>query len=722
MTENNYFSSPYKFTDPIRYFKANDPIYWEVDNIPLKQLEENIKWVKDQVEGVTQSTSSVASEGGGIGRAQFSELRPYTNGVDNIVKVKAGKFSARINDAYDINPLQFITQTEGINENILNRWSVKTLADSDLRSTIEKFQDSAFFAGANGLIERVFTQEMATEDLPADVDSGGLSRVRYPGRSGYGWWRNLSSSSITVPYSLNSIVGRLFTHSTLESEFIKRWRGVTRTSIVNVAEELSIEIPSFDAQLHYYTDEQGVKQLLPATQRVDLLFIYSKPIDASSTTIRSFGSNTDTPKKITSPQLGLVLGAGVGVNFDRRNGNAAGFTTGTSPVTDDTVLTFPGTESTFQKILSHLGDESGPNLGFGTIKGSFPSPDDLMNLSPLLSENLESSDFRLVGQSILPVAYIVVRNTAALNSNGVPILNSEDVIDIRPFFRTTELTYNERAGIAAATPQISLANPVASEVYVDEKITRAIESISISTQSSQSTLLAVGQIMGGYDYGMEGSLSRVINKVHYNDSRDKVFLKDRVKTQLGYQREIPDLPEWDISEWVAVGNYSSKGSLPLDRINIHSRKQNNYLPVGQTPTWEDQVEWFYTVKKTIQIDAGSLEIPNSNYYDVDAKLLNCNSTAYNCELAINKEINKFTIIVKFEFKNGYQIPFASRERSYQFFELKDNILYTNFKLSDGRIKNSTFTYPTVAFSIYKISNSNPGLTTSLQGTNPIIVL
>ena len=44
-----YNPSTYKFTDPIRYFKANDPYYWEVDNIPLKQVQENILWLKDQV-------------------------------------------------------------------------------------------------------------------------------------------------------------------------------------------------------------------------------------------------------------------------------------------------------------------------------------------------------------------------------------------------------------------------------------------------------------------------------------------------------------------------------------------------------------------------------------------------------------------------------------------------------------------------------------------------
>ena len=42
------YPSQYKFTQPVRYFKANDPYYYEVDNLPVRQLEENILWLKDQ--------------------------------------------------------------------------------------------------------------------------------------------------------------------------------------------------------------------------------------------------------------------------------------------------------------------------------------------------------------------------------------------------------------------------------------------------------------------------------------------------------------------------------------------------------------------------------------------------------------------------------------------------------------------------------------------------
>ena len=49
MGEQLYKDSVYRFTDPVRYFKANDPYYFEVDNIPLKQLMENCNWLRDQL-------------------------------------------------------------------------------------------------------------------------------------------------------------------------------------------------------------------------------------------------------------------------------------------------------------------------------------------------------------------------------------------------------------------------------------------------------------------------------------------------------------------------------------------------------------------------------------------------------------------------------------------------------------------------------------------------
>ena len=47
MADVEFKESSYRFTDPVRYFKANDPYYWEVDNIPLKEIQENCLWLKD---------------------------------------------------------------------------------------------------------------------------------------------------------------------------------------------------------------------------------------------------------------------------------------------------------------------------------------------------------------------------------------------------------------------------------------------------------------------------------------------------------------------------------------------------------------------------------------------------------------------------------------------------------------------------------------------------
>ena len=93
----NFKESQYKFTDPIRYFKENDPYYWEIDNLPLKQLQENVLWLKDQIDVIP--TTEEANTATGINRADFNELKPSANGTNNVVTVNAGRYTARINDA-----------------------------------------------------------------------------------------------------------------------------------------------------------------------------------------------------------------------------------------------------------------------------------------------------------------------------------------------------------------------------------------------------------------------------------------------------------------------------------------------------------------------------------------------------------------------------------------------------------------------------------------------
>ncbi len=107
MVEQIYEDSAFRFTDPIRVFKANDPYYFEVDNIPLKQLQENCLWLKDQVRKVTQTRVS------DIKRADIDELRPYATGGDRMVRVLPGRYTGRINDASDKTPLAYLQKVHG---------------------------------------------------------------------------------------------------------------------------------------------------------------------------------------------------------------------------------------------------------------------------------------------------------------------------------------------------------------------------------------------------------------------------------------------------------------------------------------------------------------------------------------------------------------------------------------------------------------------------------
>ena len=109
MAESNYNDSNYKFTDPIRFFKANDPYYFEVENIPLKQLQENCLWLKDQV----KKTVAQAAEPLSVVRADLEELRPYATGADRVVRVKPGRYTARINDASSKQPLSYLKKVFG---------------------------------------------------------------------------------------------------------------------------------------------------------------------------------------------------------------------------------------------------------------------------------------------------------------------------------------------------------------------------------------------------------------------------------------------------------------------------------------------------------------------------------------------------------------------------------------------------------------------------------
>lgn len=601
--EIRYYDTPYTYISPVRHFKANDPYYYEVDNIPVKQLEESQNFLKDQVDGIIARQNNKNDIE--IDREGFSELKPYATGNDRKVRVKPGKYTARINNAYDLTPLQVVQQVYGFSNtknadgtiSDLNTWRVETNMGSSVQAALQQFQDG--LAGdalnMNGLAERAFVFPFYDEDgwhLGNDFDSFGTSspgysqfdsefdpddRPLYPNYIGAILKHNTvdTTRDLTLIKDVYTAGEKPFggQQGRIESEFIKRWRGAIRTSVVDVAEELEITVPDFDGGDFFYVDADGNQQPLNANQRIDLLFVYSKAVDEESTTIPKFDSNGN-PTTLTKPALGILKGAGIGMSRETATNNDNA---------DDRVslTTLDGTPI----MLAHPGDENGTNNGFttsaGVIRGSFPSPDDLMNLAPALSEGLETTAFQLIGQSILPIAYIRVQTAAGPIAD---LITEEDIIDIRPFFRTTELAYNERAGIAAATPQISIANPVVTEAHLEKvrrevygELSDRIDNLGGTVANlpapqtnvgNSSRIVAAGTITGGW-FGPEGALMRHANPGIGGGIADYPFnsLTDQVESEFKYPAgSISYLPNWDKADWYNVGNFT--GTQINDYINV----------------------------------------------------------------------------------------------------------------------------------------------------------
>ena len=598
----NYVESTYQFTDPVRYFKANDPYYFEVDNLPLKQLQENCLWLKDQLAKKVFDDTKVK-------RSDFDELRPYADGTNRLVKVKPGRYTGRVNDASTKEPLGYLLKVFGEELGQTEEWDsafpsqVAWPPGKDwtvkLYNALEKFKSTlpADALGMTGLVGRAFAWPMVNANTPLNVSGGVMYPITQnpwfrwdmtknnPGGNKL-WHIPTILTEAMVWYRQQNIGGqypfwRMYGYDSgdsnigaalqgeAESWFIRRWRGVSRLAIVDVDDELSISIPPFDAGDFSYTDSTGNVIAVPGVQsRIDLVFIYSKPIDTSGVKLM----RSSTVETITKPQLGIVRGAGIRTTEE---GTGNKFTGGLRrSVTDD------------NRILAAPADQYNTSMGFNStsandidfaVRGSFPSPDDILNIAPLLSEKLESEAYELLGQSILPVAYVWVQNSGSTDSAGSVVIDSSDVIDIRPLMRTAELAYNERAGIAAAVPQISISNPVVSRTNLDYESLQLYNYINAQFSESGGgggggtsvggmPVLAAGYVFGGYNFGPEGALWDFYKT---RDGTDDATTRDNIRLWYYGQTATnpPMYPDWDEAYWVGSQGVTDGGKYPNDYIN-----------------------------------------------------------------------------------------------------------------------------------------------------------
>lgn len=578
MTQS-FKESIYRFTDPIRLFKANDPYYYKVDNIPLEQLQENCQWLKDQVSGLGTFEK--------VTRSDIDELRPYVEGGTSLVKVRPGRYTARINDVINLEPLQVILQSAGFNVGELDVFTVLTSNATAIQAAFDKLfaYQTSNILNMNGMAERIFSYPTASSDehiqsfMEGATYGGfrvGKKRPGFPQNEVSLWKKSVEQNSFTMPgFAEEDLALGYGPLSVLESYFVKKWRGVARTAVVDIPSELSIQIPGFDANDFFYYNEQGNKVLIDsATQRIDLLFIYSKPIDTSAVTVakftESYGSETNGTK-ITRAELGLLKGAGIGVS--KQN----------TVFPEGVAIPVQGREggTGIPLMLANPSDELSTANGFSSIHGSFPVPDDLLNLSPVLSEYASLQDIQLIGQSVLPLAYIVVRKAAELNSESQPILTDSDLVDIRPFFRTTELTYSERSGLAAALPSISLANPVVGKFQLDRELQLVHKDLKkdifdinsrLGANNQQSPRpVAAGYILGGAYYGVESVLMNYHYETTFSRNTTWENLRGYVRNKLSFPSDlsIGDFPDWDLSTWVRSDpSIENPGLYPNDYIEV----------------------------------------------------------------------------------------------------------------------------------------------------------
>ena len=560
----------YTFTQPVRYYKANDPYFYEVDNLPIRQLEENILHLKERMEtpedvdpddpefeAVNDRFLTGNSE---ISITSIKELRPkIVSG--RTIKVNAGKFVARVNDTFDVSkPLTSIIKAytgppgQGLGIPIVTPDLLRLWGINQKEAVWDEFINSMGTGGApynmNGLeVNYTFYStpgevggnwgwrtnpvgDAQVGDCATHPTHWGYPFYNFPGD----WWDIMTWPQVDSIKALSpggsnqgtAISSNLTWNSqdlvNLHQEFVKLWRSPFRTAVVDVPNS-TIQIPTFNSDDFRYMEQQLQVSSLEehATHRIDLLVVYTMSIDSSSTTLNNYSDSicnlTPTPKTIHQPVLGLVRGAGFGL------------TRGYNTCYDDprSINAYNecaeaagnhGVAVGDPKILGNINDESTTaNYGITDkvnrkIHGSFPSPDDLLNLAPILAfDGVSSTDFQRIGQTALPLAYIVVtKDTVNLTQN--------DIIDIRPFLRTTEFTYNERAGIAAANPPLSLANPAVGAYQLQDIVNQVYNTIGgidtgggggTNTVDTLGKVLYTDYVMGGLGFGVEGTLLTMNN-------------------------------------------------------------------------------------------------------------------------------------------------------------------------------------------------------------------
>ena len=345
-----------KINKNIRYYLPNDPYYYEVDNLPIKDLIDNDDRLQIQIDQLKSQFDVVQ------GRSTFGELKPFIDsGNPGRVFVNPGNFMARVDSG------------------------------SDRYTGLEETYDTSYMSNPT------------PSDGTASVDT------------------------IDIEQNAQDIAG-----------------GTARTALVRLHKNSDGTIPSVAISEGVVADYPFANSSPPA-YRLDLVYI----------------KGTKAEDQDGGEQTGATLGVVRGAYFIKGAGGVAG-RSGELLDRDNKTMIQNVNDVPPELIAAKVNPADGLPL-FTTV----PTPDLTIKsnstVTPIsmgdgtsidkatLAQYLESNEDSSMG---CPVAYILVPFNYIAGTD-IPEVN---VIDIRPFFRTSELTLPERQAIATAD-QPSILNP-----------------------------------------------------------------------------------------------------------------------------------------------------------------------------------------------------------------------------------------------------------------------
>ena len=462
-----------RINEDIRFYLPADPYYYQVDNLPLKDLLDNDIKLQDQIDALSVGSTNVVTRDG------FRELQPFIDtAVPGSVSVREGNFIGRV-----------------------QRTAGAGIAGSTVNSN------------GDGIFEN---------DTPPTTDN---------------------NYSVSNPPNVNGNGGEY----------------VGRNSLFNFPGG-NISIDGFDFNAFELNTETT-----PPLGRIDLIGITTVNGAMDDPYIPGNPTGTGVNVGDGTPRLAVVKGAGI---------------VGTSRVREVVVgekyVTIGLPQSQLNDYGRNVNGTVVPNPEFGTV----PSPDDIVNIcfsDPDINGSLaQFAQNNRNASFFLPLAYVFVPQTHVAG-NPIPVANLKD---IRPFFRTAELTLGERQAIARSY-QPSIQNRMVTESHMDNEfkteINRTPGSDTIQGQLTAVTnrinTIQIPRFLNLANAGLvrSGSISSS------SSSPTKVYLTNVLNNNAAQLANIPTSTIEQVQ--LTIYNNAETGDISYTTIRARGVGMNNYIRV-----------------------------------------------------------------------------------------------------------------------------------------------